>query len=49
MFRLALSPRAPEEPSRVSFCGRLTTDGSEVSSSAGSTALRVSIALVDDR
>jgi hypothetical protein len=24
---LALSPRAPDEPSRVSFSGRFTTDG----------------------
>ena len=35
---------APEEPSRVSFSGRLTTEGSAVSSSAGMIALRASIA-----
>jgi hypothetical protein len=41
---LALSPRAPEEPRRVSFSGRFTTDGNDVSMSTGSNACRTVIA-----
>ena len=41
---LALSPRAPEEPRRVSFSGKFTTEGSVVSISTGRRALRTVIA-----
>ncbi len=45
MLMLALSPRAPDEPRRVSFSGRFTTEVRDVRRSTGRTALRVSMAV----